>query len=74
MSYRITPKANLILRDPERQGKILPVDGITVSKLSPFWRRRHRDGAVDIIEIPVTPPPPPPGPPLPPRPPHPQET
>lgn len=74
MSYRITPKANLILRDPERQGKILPVDGITVSKLSPFWRRRHRDGSIDIIEIPVTPPPAPAGPPLIPGPYNRQET
>jgi hypothetical protein len=55
MSYRITPKPGLIIRDPEHEGRILSAEGITVNKLNPFWRRRHRDGSVDIFEIPVSP-------------------
>ena len=51
--FQIQPKPGLIIRDPERRGQVLPAAGITVSKLSPFWRRRLRDGSVSLLEIPA---------------------
>lgn len=50
MSYRITPKPGLIIRDPEHEGRILSSEGITVNKLNPFWRRRLRDGSITVTE------------------------
>lgn len=50
--FRITPKPGLIIRNPEHRGDIVPPEGITVSKLSPFWRRRLRDESVSLLEIP----------------------
>ena len=56
---RVTPKAGLIIRDPENQGRILPHEGIQVSRLSPFWYRRFTDGDVEVTEVREEPPVPP---------------
>ena len=52
---RVTPKAGLIIRDPENQGRILPTEGILVNRLNPFWMRRLNDGDIDVLTIPDQP-------------------
>ena len=48
---RITPKTGFKIRDPEHALRApLPADGILVSKINPFWRRRLRDGDITISE------------------------
>jgi hypothetical protein len=54
---RITPKPGLVIRDPEHQDRrILPEEGILVSRLNPFWLRRLNDGDIDVLAIPDQPP------------------
>lgn len=51
MSYLIKPLPGLIIRDPEHEGRILSPEGIKVSKLSPFWRRRFHDGSIEVENL-----------------------
>lgn len=48
---RITPKHGLVIRDPEHQDRrIIPAEGILVSKLNPFWLRRLNDNDIVVVD------------------------
>lgn len=51
MPYRIKPKKGAKLRLPHQPDKRLPEEGIVVEKLSPFWRRREREGGITVEQI-----------------------
>lgn len=53
----IRPMPGLILRDPDQKGRIMPPEGKTVAKLSPFWLRLKNEGSLQVLPepAPITP-------------------
>ena len=46
---RIIPRPNSVVRDPDQKGApIMPPEGKIVPTLSPYWRRRLREGGISI--------------------------
>lgn len=46
---RIIPKQGAIVRDPDNRGAILPPEGKLIPGLTPYWRRRLREGGISIF-------------------------
>ena len=46
---RIIPRPGAVVRDPDQKGApIMPPEGKLVPTLSPYWRRRLREGGISI--------------------------
>ena len=47
---RIIPRPGAVVRDPDQKGApIMPPEGKLVPTLSPYWRRRLREGGISIL-------------------------
>lgn len=47
---RIIPRPGAVVRDPDQKdAPPLPPEGKLVSSLSPYWRRRLREGGISIL-------------------------
>lgn len=46
---RIIPKQGAVVRDPDAKGQRLPPEGKLVPGLSPYWRRRLKEGGISIL-------------------------